>query len=335
MDKPRLALIGCGKISEFHAPACREAGFELAAVCSRPGSTRLDSFAQRHDIPLVFDHVEALLEAREKWDALLIAISVEATLDVLTLALESGAPILVEKPVALRSAELLPIINRGLPVIVGYNRRFYRTTQEARLDVATTSPVMAHLSIPESIKTPHRTEENPGYLRPFFANSVHGLDLARYVFGELSVQFVQHIRNPSGAILGLAATLSAATQSAEGGSVVQLTANWGTPANFSLTLDRPGRRLELRPFESATVYEGMEVREPTEETPIRRYDPIPVARVDLDEVDRRFKPGFVAQGKALASLVRGEDTGPAARLEDAYAVLQLAEQLINYPSQAS
>ena len=330
MDKPRLALIGCGKISEFHAPACREAGFELAAVCSRPGSTRLDSFAQRHDIPLVFDNVEALLDAREKWDALLIAISVEATLDVLTLALESGAPILVEKPVALRSAELLPIINRGLPVIVGYNRRFYRTTQEARLEVANTYPVMAHLSIPESIKPPHDPEENPAYLRPFFANSVHGLDLASYVFGQLAVQYVLHIRNPSGAILGLVATLSA-----EGGSVVQLTANWGTPANFSLTLDRPGRRLEVLPFESATVYEGMEVREPTEETPIRRYVPIPVARVELDDVDRRFKPGFVAQGEALASLARGEDTGPAARLEDAHAVLQLAEQLINYPSQAS
>ena len=122
---PRLAIVGCGDIAEFHAPACREAGLELTAVCSRAGSTRLASFADRHGIPLVFEDVEKLLAASDDWDALLIAVPVDVTLSVLVSALDSHKPILVEKPVARRSSDLLPLINRSLPVIVGYNRRYY------------------------------------------------------------------------------------------------------------------------------------------------------------------------------------------------------------------
>ena len=62
--------------------------------------------------------------------------------------------------------------------------------------------------------------------------------------------------------------------------------------------------------------------------PRRTYVPKLACTMDLDEVDRRFKPGFVAQAKALSALSRGEDVGQAARLEDAYAVLRLAEELI-------
>lgn len=328
MSNPRLAMIGCGRIAEFHAPAFRAAGFELAAVCSSPGSPRPGAFASKHGIPFVFDTVDDLLSSRQRWDALLIAVSVEATLDVLKLVLESGAPILVEKPVCLRSADLLPYIDRGSLVIVGYNRRFYGTAHEARRVAQEGAPLLAQLVIPESIRTPARAVDDPLYLRPFFANSVHGLDLARYVFGHLDVAHVQRLINHSGAISGVAATLKA-----ENDSIVQLTANWGAPANFSLTLDRPGQRLDLRPFELATAFGGLEIQEPTAERPIRIYTPKEVQRFALSEVDRRFKPGFVRQAEALRALARGEHPGPAARLEDAFAVLQMAEQLVGrqYP----
>ena len=75
MTRTRVAFIGCGDIAEFHAPAFRAAGFDIAAVCSRPESTRLRSFGERHSIPLVFNRITDLLDAREEWDALLIAVT--------------------------------------------------------------------------------------------------------------------------------------------------------------------------------------------------------------------------------------------------------------------
>jgi predicted dehydrogenase len=322
METPRLAMIGCGAIAEFHAPAFQAAGFELAAVCSRPGSPRVRPFAERFHIPRVFDQVNELLNAREEWDALLIAVTVDPTLELLERALETQAPILVEKPIACRTADLARLVNRDLPVIVAYNRRFYRPVREAQKEVRNNPPLLAHLALPDFVKTPNRPADDPGYLRDFFWNSVHGLDLARFVFGDLKVEHVQRLTNAHGALAGIGATLSTDT-----GSVVQFTANWQTPANFALVLDQPGRRFELRPFEAAAVYEGMEIVEASDEVPVRRYLPKKVHSINLDEWDTRFKPGFYAQAQALAALLRGDDPYPAARLEDAYAVVELAEQL--------
>lgn len=322
MTKPRIAFIGCGNIAEFHAPAFRAAGFDLAAVCSRPESPSLRPFAQRHNIPLVFDEVSKLLEARKEWDALLISVSIDGTLEVLNAALEAGAPVLVEKPVAWRSEELAPFLSLRLPVIVGYNRRFYRTVRKARDEVLNGPPLLARLELPEAIVAPTQSSDDLSYLRPFFGNSVHGFDLVRYVFGELELVEVQRVTGPEGSIRGLSAVLTSAR-----GDVLHFTGNWQAPANFSLTLDRPGRRFEVRPFEAATVYEGMEVTPPTAENPVRTYKPKQVETVGLEEVDYRYKPGFLNQALALAALVRGDDPGDAARLEDAYAALVLAENL--------
>lgn len=322
MTKPKLAIIGCGQIAEFHAPALREAGFALAGACSSPGSPRVRRFAQRHDIPLVFDDAEQLLAEHQRWDAVLVAASIGPTLGILATVMGLRIPTLVEKPVTPRSAELIPLIDDGDSVIVGYNRRFYSTVQAARAEVADGQPVMAHLTIPDAVQTPERPDDDPEYLLPFFSNTVHGLDLARFVFGNLNVDHVMRLTNQSGAIYGIGAMLSA-----NNGTVVQFTANWATPANFSLAIDRPGRRLELRPFEDGAIYEGMQVVEPTTEAPIRTYTPKLARKVTLEERDWLFKPGFLAQAQALIKLVNGEDPYPAARLSDAYEVLLLAEQL--------
>lgn len=321
MTDLRLAMIGCGQIAEFHAPAFREAGFELAAVCSRPGSERLDPFAERHGIPRRFDRLADLLAARSEWDAALVAVPVDATLEVLTGLLETGAPVLVEKPVTRHSAEVQPLVSRDLPIIVGYNRRFYPMVNEAREEAAVGGPFLARMELPEGVRV-SSAPDDPRYLDRVFTNSVHGFDMLRFVFGDLRVAHVHRIVGDAGVLYGFAAMLEA------DGGAIEVTGAWQAPANFALTIDRPGRRVELRPFESGQVYEGMEVVQPTAERPLRSYRPKHVRTMGLEGNDVRFKPGFVAQAQALAALARGEDPGHAARLVDTYEALRLAEQFV-------
>jgi hypothetical protein len=92
-------------------------------------------------------------------------------------------------------------------------------------------------------------------------------------------------------------------------------------------MDRVDVRFEMRPFESARIYDGMEVIDPTPINPIRSYKPKVKMTVQLDDVDEQYKPGFVRQAQALATLVRREDPSPAAKLDDAYTALKLAEEL--------
>jgi len=322
----RLGLMGSGGIAEFHTPALKAAGFEVSAVCASPGSTRAREFADRHEIPQVLHDTSAMLAARDLWDALVIAIPIEATLEVLLEAVATGAPVLVEKPVAFQASDLVPLLGRALPVQVAYNRRFYRTVAAARDEVRNGPPVLATLTLPESVGV-----DGAEAMLHFFSNSVHGLDMTRFVFGEVAVVAVERLSDERGRPCGVAALLQSPR-----GDVVQFVGNWGTPANFALTIDRPGRRLELRPLEAAAVFTGMEVVEPTAEVPIRSYRPLQTGRVDLDDVDARLKPGFFAQAEAFARLCRGEDPAPAARLEDAHAALVLAEALAGpMPQRAS
>lgn len=190
--------------------------------------------------------------------------------------------------------------------------------------------MLGQIIFPEIVATPDVPSDEPRYLEWFYSSVTnHGLDLARFVFGTLQIEYVSRLRNPGGVLLGITAILTT-----EAGHILQFTGNFNVPANFSIAIDSPGRRFEIRPFEIATVYEGMDVTEPSEETPIRTYVPRPSDRIHLDDIDLRFKPGFVAQAKNFANFIRNRDSGDGARLEDAYEVLKLAEELAGetYPA---
>ena len=327
----RVGLIGVGTISEWHARALRAAGLEITAVSTRSSSQRLHDFATRHGIAHVFDDWRAMLEKRNHWNALLIATHPDGTPDILSAALDLNVPILVEKPVAWTSARLAKLCATAHDrVIVGYNRRFYRPVREARREARQGPPLIAHLSLPEAVIPAGESVPAGRYLEPFFENSCHGLDLARFILGNLHVKAVQRLMTGTGHLSGLVALLST-----DRGDLVQLTGNWGAPANFAFSLNRAGRRFELSPFELATVYEGMDVLEPSDGCPVRRYMPREIRKIILDDADLREKPGFVGQSVALGTMIEGNSRPVlAASLRDALAVVELCENLagMSYPA---
>ncbi len=313
----RVALIGSGAVAREHALACRFAGLEVAAVCGRSGSAHAAAFAREQNVARAFDGLDELLRARDLWDAVIIAVPVGVTLSILDRVLVEGdVPLLVEKPIALRSVDLEHLLRDQRRVIVGYNRRFYRTVRAAR-EFARSGSVFATLTLPERMAS----TENSG-IATLFAVGVHALDIARFVLGDLRLVAVERLQR-RGRVAALAAIAHAARD-----SLLQVLAPFDAPANFALTLDRGGDRFELRPFESATVYSGIEVHEPSPDRPFRRHEPHVRERIELDPIDLRYKPGFVAQARALEALVRGDPVDDAARLSDAFAILRLAEELV-------
>jgi predicted dehydrogenase len=321
----RVALIGAGLIAASRVPALRAAGLEVTAVGSRPTSARLHDFAARHEIPCVFDDWRELLKKTDLFDALVISTWPDGTPEVLTEAVRVGVPVLVEKPVAWNSATHRKLM--ALPhdhVIVGYNRRFYESVQAARREVQGGPPLIAQLTLPTDVKVPAVHDPSGRYMQEFYESvSALGLDLTRFVFGDLRVERVSRLMHENGNVSGLVATLMSPR-----GDIIHLTGNWSTAANYSLTLSRPGRRFELLPFEVATGYEGIEIVPPTEDYPIRRYMPKAVERILLDGVDLQQKPGFVAEANVLKGMIAGkEPPSESARLEDAAAITALCEQL--------
>lgn len=317
--KSKLAIIGTSDIAMFHVDAAREAGFSVDHVAARPNSSTVERFAHRHSIPRIWTNPIALIESSSEWDALIIASTTESVLDLLSHAVDAGKPILVEKPVAVRSADLRRFEQTRSPVIVAYNRRYYASVTAAREFVRAGSPALVHCEIPESVL---RGDGSQLVTAPVRLNSVHVFDLLNFLLNGLEItdaRLIDPDRPDNGGYM---------TCKSVRGDLCSISTNWNAPANFSLTIDRDGERLELRPLEIATLYQGMKVLEPTQEIPIRRYVPQAVRHVVPPDHEVRFKPGFVDQARALQGLVEGKPSPIAASLTDARVALEFAERML-------
>ena len=315
--KPRLAVIGSGAIVGFHVAAAREVGFSVDHVAARPQSGSAQRFAVDHSIGQAWDDPTDLIAASRGWDAIVLATSTDHMPDLLRAACTSGKPILAEKPTARRSDQLDEFVQFSDQIIVGYNRRFYTSVDFVREFVQRGGPAVVQCQLPDSISSDGLAEDRLASVR---LNSVHGFDLLRFIFGDITLGEFVTTRWPTPT-----ATVVFTSSRGDAGVIV---ANWNAPANFAITVDTAAERVELRPFEIATRYHGMEIVDPTKETPIRRYIPKVVDHSQVPERDLKFKAGFVSQYEAFMKLLNGQHDARAAGIVDAQKALVIAEAFL-------
>ena len=133
----KVAVVGTGFIStERHLPAwlrLRPAA-RVAALCDldRDGAERA---ARRFDVPSAYDDVEEMLE-REKPDFVDVCTPPRTHADIAVMALNAGAHVLIEKPMAMSVEECDRIIEAeaesGRRVCVAHSELFYPPLAEAR-----------------------------------------------------------------------------------------------------------------------------------------------------------------------------------------------------------
>lgn len=101
----RVAVIGCGAISQTHLNAIREAGQTLCALCD---TERSQAEAKGADVPIYTSYID-LLE-KEHPDCVHICTPHYLHADMCVEALQRGVNVLCEKPVATTVADLERII---------------------------------------------------------------------------------------------------------------------------------------------------------------------------------------------------------------------------------
>lgn len=323
---PKVAFLGAGNIARYHATAAVEAGFKLAGVAASPGSTSVGSFAEQYGFSEVHGDPSDLLGSSD-WDALLVCSSYESLLNYTAALVGQSRPVLVEKPVALDSRSLLPFLDqKSAHVAVAYNLRQYATVAAAKKFFVNAEMCLVTVEIPESVD--FDISDPDLRFRKVFANSVHMLDLVRYLVGPIKFPEFEHLgsyRNWSGAVV-LGHT--------ERGDLIVIKSAWNSPANFSITLESGKQRFLLSPIERGQLFRGMTVAEPTEATPIRVYSPQIVKEYSLNVAYQQFKPGFVEQMLDFRALVEnGSFSARLANLEDSYHALYMAELLVGEPWQ--
>ena len=115
----RLCQIGCGEHSRVaHGPSQRRLVAEqrdllLAGCCDIEG-TRAESFRAEFGYARAYTDPVAMLDA-ERPDAVVVVVPVERAVEVGSLVLERGVPLLLEKPPGSTVAEVVSPVTVSVP----------------------------------------------------------------------------------------------------------------------------------------------------------------------------------------------------------------------------
>jgi virulence factor len=175
MAKMRVAVVGLGTIArDAHLPVLRgRDDIEIAAVCDPDPErgARVPGVAQYAD-------VDEMIADGAAVDAALVLTPEHLHAAVVAQLLTAGVPTFCEKPLApsAREAnELAAVAERtGVPLMVGYNRRFAPVYVSARAEIG--DPAI-------TVGIFEKCVLGRGY-RGSVENLVHMVDLARFFFGE-------------------------------------------------------------------------------------------------------------------------------------------------------
>ena len=309
----KIGFIGSSTISQFHISALRNNGFEIIGIGTRENSINCEKFA-RENFLIDYFCKKGWEEVIEKEvDAYCVCIDTTYTPEILLRVLDKGKPVLVEKPIAWELSKLEPIIKHKnvSKIFVGYNRRFYRVVNIAKEFAKESRGGTVYINIPDSKIGSKR----------FISNGCHMVDLARYIFGDFKINNKIKISNDSGEMAYLTAFCSNKKWT------ITINAHSLIPANFSITINSGKNVFELSPIEKYSLFEGLEIIEPHENFPLRRYVP---KVIQSEFEDAKFKPGFNEMYRQFKKFIQGSNiyTQNIIDVNQAYLTLEKCYELI-------
>lgn len=121
----RIGILGLGRIGTFHAETLSKLDAVGSLVVCDPVAEAAKAAAERFGAE-VADSPRALLAAGV--DGLVVAAATDAHPDLIRAGVRAGVPVFCEKPVARTMAEGVAVLraveDAGVPVQIGFNRRF-------------------------------------------------------------------------------------------------------------------------------------------------------------------------------------------------------------------
>ena len=316
MSKLKLAIIGLGNIASKHLPVLAHfADVELVAFCDT-NEERLRSVSDQYGVPQRYVDLQSLLSEVEV-DAVFSLVSVLSTFRVVEACLGAGKHTFLEKPPGLSSAETRQLADladaNGCLTMVGVNRRFYSSVREAQRAIVAAGPLVSVvMDAPENLANirERKFHPEPVIRHWIFANGIHGLDLFRYIGGEilqvhvLNRQWFDEQPDSFGALVEF-----------KSGAIGHYISDWTSPGRW---------RMELRGRDVKVLLESLERAQ------LIQRDGTTTALPTTD-VDLKFKAGFYAQDRYFLDCVRQKrpPEPPASTLRDAIETMKFIEKIKN------
>jgi myo-inositol 2-dehydrogenase/D-chiro-inositol 1-dehydrogenase len=309
----RVGFVGAGDFARHHLEVLASYdAVEVAALLTTGGPRAAElGIERRFTDPDEFT-------AQPDLDCFVVVVPPRAVVDVASRCLATGRPVLLEKPPGVTSDETRQLIRAadaaGTWGMVALNRRFTSVVEHGLAALAELGAIRgATLEIPQRFTE----DRQSGRLSPFdyehfyVRNSIHGVDLLRYVMGE--ARSVHSLAWTNTEFSHRAASYAAILDYGRGVIATQLDLwdSYGPESRLKVVAEQGW--VEWEPPRTGWLVDRK-----------GRY-PIP-----LDPVDERFRPGLWAQDLHFVEAVRAgrRPTAPAATLEDALGTMLLMEQIL-------
>lgn len=193
MTELRTGIIGSGFVARVHAAAVRDLGGTVVGVCSRTHAGAEALAAELNDV-VAYDSVERLLESGV--DVVHVCTPNAAHAEQALLALEHGAHVVCEKPLATSVSEGRPMMDAlegsGRVGAVAYHVRGYPLVEHMRAsveagEVGEVRVVHGRYFCDDALLVPGGWRVEPAKSGPTYVTAdlgAHWFDLAEYVSGN-------------------------------------------------------------------------------------------------------------------------------------------------------
>jgi predicted dehydrogenase len=317
----KLGVIGAGNIIPFHLEAALQSGYTLEGIVARNNSTNAKRIADEFGFKRYYASFSEFISNSSSFDAFLIACNSENLFHILEIISPFNKPILIEKPIFTNFSQLVNLdkIRNKNKILVGYNRRFYKTILHLRELIINNPDSYVKFTIPEL--SGNKSINQQLFKKTLIENSVHMIDLIQFCLGPnaISSHRIKNLKkNNDLAIFDL---------SDDGLKSCQL--SFGYASNYSIEVFTGGDRVEVKPLEIIKTYTDMEIIYPDKEIKFKRYVPKESNSTIISfHENSNLKPGFLAQIQELNKIVQGEKSEIGANLDDAIRVSSFVFELL-------
>jgi predicted dehydrogenase len=312
----RIGFVGAGQYARHHLRvlASYEA-VELAALLTTGGPAAAE-IAPQFGIERLFSDLGAFL-AQDDLDCFVVVVPPRVMVEVASQCLATGKPVLLEKPPGVASTDTQTLIRvageAGTWGMVGLNRRFYSVVEHGLAALGKLGAVRgAILEVPQGITADRQSGRLTAFDYDHFyvRNSIHDVDLLRYVLGD---PIRVHSRAWSNAEFGNRAASFAAILEFGQGVTATVLDLWDTPDEARFKVVAEGGAVRWEKMRKGWVEAA--------------GDPLPIP---VDPVDERFRAGLWAQDLHFVEAVRSgrEPALPGATLKDALGTMVLIERIL-------
>ena len=274
--------------------------------------TKAEKLSNDYNIEHVYNNIYELIE-KCALDALLICVSADQIFSVTEKLIPKQIPLFIEKPPGLVPEETDTLFKladeNGTKNMVGYNRRFYSVFHKG-IQIIKKSGRLLGVSVEVHERFWKVVNRKPQNILDnwLYANSTHTIDLLHFFGGEITSfnTISKSFKEKNG-------DQFVATVEFESGSLGTYTAYWYSPGGWSVTLYGEGVTVIFGPLEKGKWVD----------TNFTEY------KIEPDELDKKYKPGFYGQMKAFCNMLQNTSLEwPGQDLAGALKTMQLAQKLL-------